>query len=221
MNSDMNRNTILDNLKTYAKRPRFRMKSRIKVQAGHRPAFNELFESFSQAITAAGGNAIMAENKEDALKKIGAILKELGIGTIVMSKDRWTRYLGLKGLAKASGIEILELKKDREKYKDACFTAHAGLTGADYALADTGTIVITHSEDNARLLSLAPETHVALVKKDRLFPDIDTMVADIMQQGASLPSAISLITGPSLTADIALQPTYGMHGPKRVYVVFV
>ncbi len=221
MNSDMNRKTILDSLKTYAKRPRFRMKSRLRVPARGKRDLGALFESFSQAIIAAGGTAIMAENKEDALKRLKAILEELGIKTVVMSKDRWTRYLGLKSLVKASGIEILELKKDREQYKDACFTAHAGITGADYALADTGTIVITHSENNARLLSLAPETHIALVRKDRLFPDIDTMVVDIMKEGETMPSAISLITGPSLTADIALQPTYGMHGPKRVYVVFV
>ena len=56
---------------------------------------------------------------------------------------------------------------DREELRNVCATADIGITSADYALADTGTLVMLASPQEARLVSLLPPAHIAVVPRDR------------------------------------------------------
>jgi len=219
MDTEKNRELILGRLKRFASQPKMPIKSRI-ARKTDKYDLSELYESFNQALTAVGGTAYLAKNKDDALKRLDKILSELKPSGVVLSKDNAIRYMGLRRFIGEKGINILELKKDPEQHKETSFRADIGITGADYALADTGTIVILHAKTNARLLSLAPPTHIAIVRKKNLLPNVNSFVSALGPLERGMPSAISFITGPSLTADIALQPTYGMHGPKKLFVIF-
>jgi L-lactate dehydrogenase complex protein LldG len=94
------------------------------------------------------------------------------------------------------------------------------VTGADAALADTGSIGLVHGHGRARLVSLLPPVHVALVPVAHLHATLGALLA---AQPHLLGGAANVvfITGPSRTADIEMTLTRGVHGPRIVHVVFV
>lgn len=98
-----------------------------------------------------------------------------------------------------------------------------GLTGADAALAATGSVVLLSGPGRPRAASLLPPVHVAVVAAGRIVADLESWWA---AQAAGLaavrqPSSVVVVTGPSRTADIAMQLVMGMHGPREVHVVLV
>jgi len=79
------------------------------------------------------------------------------------------------------------------------------------------------SRDQARLVSLAPILHIAIVPVDRIYPVYEEVVEKIFGNdvGAPLPSQFVFITGPSMTGDIQGQLFKGMHGPRKIIVILV
>jgi L-lactate dehydrogenase complex protein LldG len=219
MNSEKNREIILNSLKGYSPQSECSLKSELISTAVD--DISALFDSFAQMIALGTGNAYRVKDGDEALQKLGDILSDFEVSSAVVSGDDSIASLGIRDFLDKRGIEVKTTGTDAEEHKEASFSVDVGITGADYALADTGTVVICHGRENARLLSLAPPMHIAIVQIERLLPDIDTLVAEIKPGENDMPSAISLITGPSMTADIALQVTFGMHGPKSVHVIFV
>ncbi|NLO98587.1 MAG: lactate utilization protein [Peptococcaceae bacterium] len=109
----------------------------------------------------------------------------------------------------------------REKY----FTADVGISGANVVAADTGQIVIIENEGNVRLCTGVPPVHIAIVGIEKLVPTFqDAMkVAEVTWRYANYgaPGYVNIISGPSKTGDIEKVITYGAHGPKEFYVIFV
>ena len=102
----------------------------------------------------------------------------------------------------------------------ACVTAEAGITGADYALADTGTLVMLSSPEEARMISLLPPVHLAIVPLTRLLTGLDELFTRL-EHPAEQTSSMVLITGPSRTADIEQILVRGVHGPGEIHVIVV
>jgi L-lactate dehydrogenase complex protein LldG len=96
-----------------------------------------------------------------------------------------------------------------------------GLTGADFALADTGTLILVSGNSGGRCLSLAPPVHIALLPAERLLPSLDDFLALFPEEDSllSLGSAVTFISGASRTADIELKLVHGAHGPKELHVI--
>jgi L-lactate dehydrogenase complex protein LldG len=131
----------------------------------------------------------------------------------------------------AEGLRVTPAPADageesRRAHREAAARAGIGVTGADFALAETGTLILLSGPGRPRSTSLLPETHVAVFGPDRLLETLDqvgimleALHADPADPGAG--GMISLITGPSRTADIELTLTRGVHGPREVHAVFV
>lgn len=95
--------------------------------------------------------------------------------------------------------------------------AEVGVTGADYGLADTGSLVVL-SASEPRLASLLPPIHIALLKQDRLLSGLDELLI-LLPRPAEQTASVVLITGPSRTADIEQILVRGVHGPGELHVV--
>jgi len=96
-----------------------------------------------------------------------------------------------------------------------------GITGVDYALAETGTLVLASGRSGGRGLSLAPRHHIALLPEERILPSLDEFL-DLYPEGEnflSQGSAVTFISGASRTADIELNLVLGAHGPKELSVI--
>ncbi len=101
-----------------------------------------------------------------------------------------------------------------------------GLTGADLAIAETGTLVLVSGAGRPRSTALLPPYHIAVFDRGALVESLGQvgLVLEAWHDGpppSSRGAAIHFITGPSRTADIELTLTRGVHGPKEVHAVFV
>ncbi len=109
----------------------------------------------------------------------------------------------------------------REKY----FQADIGLSGSNVVAADTGTLFLIENEGNIRLATAAPPVHIALVGMEKLVPTLNDAykVAEVTWRYANytVPSYVSMVSGPSKTGDIEKVTTYGAHGPKEFHVIFM
>ncbi|GAB4429408.1 MAG: lactate utilization protein [Anaerolineae bacterium] len=96
-----------------------------------------------------------------------------------------------------------------------------GITGAIAGLADTGSIIVDSGAGRARGASLLPPVHVALLPVASLYPDLPTWMSlqggDILADMANL----TIISGPSKTADIELNLVLGVHGPGEIHVILL
>lgn len=109
---------------------------------------------------------------------------------------------------------------DATALREACRTAACGITSADYALAETGTLVMIASPEEARLVSLLPPVHIAVVPSKRLLTGLDELYT-MKSKPADITSSMVFITGPSRSADIEMILVRGVHGPRVVHVIFV
>ena len=114
-------------------------------------------------------------------------------------------HSGIRGV-----VELTEL----------CARVDIGISSADYALSDTGTLVMLASPAEARLVSLLPPAHLAVVPRERILTGLDELFT-ILPNPAAQTSSMVLITGPSRTADIEQILVRGVHGPGQITVVIV
>ena len=77
-----------------------------------------------------------------------------------------------------------------------------GLTWADYAIAETGTLVLNSKSEDKRLAGMISEIHINLLPESRIYPSSQNLEADLLKNFASCPDYTSFITGASRTADI-------------------
>ncbi len=98
--------------------------------------------------------------------------------------------------------------------------ADIGVTEADCLVAASGTVVL-RSANRHRGASLLPPIHVVVARSDLLVADLGTALARVRTGPPSAESCVTLITGPSRTADIEKKLVLGVHGPCALHVILV
>jgi L-lactate dehydrogenase complex protein LldG len=150
----------------------------------------------------------------------------------VLSWDPGALGLDLRESLGAEGYAVTVAPDDdpdasaRQLHREAAALAEIGVTGVDWALAETGTLVLVSGRGRPRSTSLLPATHVAVFDRGCLLESLEqvgTMLEGLHADPARSMSGavINFITGPSRTADIELTLTRGVHGPKEVHAIFV
>ena len=114
----------------------------------------------------------------------------------------------------------------RRRHREDSARAQIGVTGADFVLAETGTLILLSGRGRPRATSLLPDTHIAVFDRSRLvesLAQVGILLEALHEDPARSMSGamINFITGPSRTADIELTLTRGVHGPKDVHAIFV
>lgn len=114
----------------------------------------------------------------------------------------------------------------REKLREKFVKADVGISGANVIAADTGTVLLIENEGNIRFSTNAPPTHICISGIEKIVPTVEdaVLISRVITPNATgqlMPVYISLITGPSRTADIELKLTLGVHGPKEYHMVLL
>ncbi len=176
-------------------------------------AINDRIASFAAALEKLGGRVYLAESAAAARDYVASAVT--GRSAVASNGT----LLSKCGISSIPGVRTVP-SASREELRAACAAADVGITGADYALADTGSVVLFSSPEEARMVSLLPPAHIAVVERGRLLTGLDELFS-IVPQPADLSSSMVLITGPSRTADIEQILVRGVHGPGEIHAVIV
>jgi L-lactate dehydrogenase complex protein LldG len=156
---------------------------------------DKLVEQFTAALEKLAGKVVLVDSWDEAWL---AVHKALNQRTFVASPK-----MGGAGFS-----------------REAIAFTDAGVTSADYGLADTGSLVIFTESNESRLLSLLPPCHIAVIERSKIVPSLDDVYRLRPLPGAE-SSAMVVITGPSRTADIEMRLVRGVHGPGEIHVIVV
>jgi len=184
----------------------------------------ELIEQFKSELTRVGGRFHRATTVESAFQYIEQVASVRQAKTIIAWETQVIDDLDLSGELEEKGIEVLTETADREFIPTAA-VSDVGVSGIDFALADTGTLVLLARKGQARSISLLPPVHIAVMKPEQVLSGLSDLFpllrGEAEAEGRDLSSAITFITGPSRTADIELTLVVGVHGPQQLHVVLL
>jgi L-lactate dehydrogenase complex protein LldG len=180
----------------------------------------ELLARFKDQLESVGGEAHSVENLGQTVEIIVAhpalVQKEIVVAPNFATFQFWAEILPL---LRDKGIDVREAESPA-KVADA----PAGLSTAELAIAETGSVLLAENALEARVVGMLTLTHFVLVRKETLFPmleDAGKLLAELAKSGSDQQHYISLVTGPSRTADIERTLTIGVQGPKAFCVIFV
>lgn len=114
----------------------------------------------------------------------------------------------------------------REKMRQYFIEADIGISGANFAVAESGTLAIISNEGNARLVTSLPSVHIALITTEKFVQTLEQAALlikalTLASSGFKLTSYVSFITGPSRTTDIEKELVIGAHGPKELHIIIL
>ena len=151
-------------------------------------------------------NAAMASAGTHSVSDVGDLLAVLGR---VVAIDSPVYCPGVTELERAAAA-LFRVRVD--DYAAAAVTVEEVFG----AVAETGTIVCTSAGGRAVQAGLLPAHHVAIVRRERIFDTLDDLFAAV---ASAPPTNLTLVTGPSRTADIELTLAIGVHGPERLDII--
>jgi L-lactate dehydrogenase complex protein LldG len=111
-----------------------------------------------------------------------------------------------------------EWSVDRGLATDEIEKAEGVVTASFCGIADSGTIVLHHSEaEGRRVISVLPDWHLCVLRASEVVETLPEYFARCTQP----PALATYISGPSATADIEMTRIKGVHGPRFLHVVLV
>ncbi len=191
-------------------------------------------EALAETAARRGWKVKRAPDPEEALGYLSSVMTQLGVRRAVRSTEDVFQQLAVDSILQRPGIETAIIARDQtsadQNRSDASLRqqmidADIGITGADYAVAETGSVVVLPRAGLSRLVSLAPPVHLALVRPQEVVDTLDDVFLlrrlDYHRNGGDMGSYLNFITGPSRTADIEQTLVVGVHGPKEVHMIIL
>ena len=181
-----------------------------------------LLAQFESELLTIGVRVHQAGSIDSAAEYIERIALERKAETVVAADAEVVEGIGLQKRLGSVGIGYVTAPSDAD-LRSIAIHAGIGVSGVDYALADTGTLVLLAHKGAPRSISLVPPIHIAIVKADQVVHGLDDLFELLRSEKGvnDLGSAVTFITGASRTADIELTLVVGVHGPQELHVVIV
>ncbi len=184
---------------------------------------DDLVAEFSRRLTAVGGHVYLVNDGAAARRQLrdivtGLRVKGVMLRTAVITSHPLLHELELDTLLPRLDVETFPIPHSPFPIQDA----DLGLTGVEYAVASSGTIVMAASPQHPHSASLLPPVHIAVVRQNQLLPDLAALANKLHQDFPERPSSgLVLITGPSRTGNIEQTLSIGVHGPGELYVLMI
>lgn len=169
-------------------------------------------ELFAKRADANKMHAQMA-SPEEVAGRIAEYFKSKGIKRIAMPVSQTLERLGISAALRGAGLEV---KTWDQMTLDELYDFDASVTDVSWAIAETGSLVIKSGAAHGRSISLVPVVHVAVVEAKNCVADLIDLMEILGREGVG--NNVTIITGPSKTADIEGALVTGVHGPGEVQV---
>lgn len=157
-----------------------------------------------------------AGNMEEVLRyAVDLTLRQNGKTIAAPGLDSKSRQ-ALEEMCDAAGLTVLNPPLRNHKSD-----IHTALNGADWAIAETGSLVLDSGSEDLRIATMLSETHIAWIGASRILPDATALSAYLVESMKSPPGYMSFITGASRTADIERVLAIGVHGPQELHILIM
>ena len=189
----------------------------------------ELLDRLAETAGLRGWNVQRCDGAEDALGYVTSLVQRLGATSVARSEQAVFDAIPVDAaIAGAGGLcwpAVYDGPASRTGVRQRLAESGMGITGADYAIAETGSVVVVPRQGLSRLVSVVPPVHVAIVKPSDVVGTLDDLFAlrrlEYVRNGGDMGSYLNFITGPSRTADIEQTIVVGVHGPREVHMVLL
>lgn len=169
-----------------------------------------LVENFRNNLEAVGGKVLVVKSKIEAVAEIQKIIEHLNAQKIAVSD---TPLIGEIINSPDIEAEIVE-----NAIASDLFEYDLGITGAQFGISETGTLVLESEKEFSRLTSLVPPVHICVLESKNIRQTLGEVLTILEND---LSRAITFITGPSRTSDIELTLAIGVHGPAELFVILI
>ena len=165
------------------------------------PATDTLDVVFAQEFINMQGKFSFCLNEAEMVQQLEQLITEKKWSKIYCNTDKWNSTF-------SNTINL-----------ESC---DASITGCEFLVARTGTIVMSAAQQSGRTVSVYAPIHICIAYTNQLVYDVKDALQSIKEKYAgNIPSLITFATGPSRTADIEKTLVTGVHGPKEVYCFLV
>ena len=193
----------------------------------------EISRRLGETAALRGWNVSRCTGAEDALDYVVSLARRLGATSVARSEqpvfDTVPVDAALAGVGALCWPAVYDSSGAREDVRRRLAESSMGITGADYAIAETGSVIVLPRRGLSRLVSVVPPMHVAIVRPQDMIGTLDDLFAlrrlEFHRNGErgnpDMGSYLNFITGPSRTADIEQTIVVGVHGPREVHMVLL
>ena len=172
------------------------------------PLQQEVEVEFAEQFTKLQGKFIYCINRQELAFQLSSLIKKQDWNKVYCVEDKL--------------IEPVAAQLDERLVKTDLADCDVSITGCEYLVARTGSIVMSSAQLSGRTTSVYAPIHICIAYTNQLVYDLkDALQGAKEKYGNNLPSLITFATGPSRTADIEKTLVVGVHGPKEVYLFLV
>lgn len=175
-----------------------------------------IVEFFKASLEAVDGHCLVVRDDTELVHALTDIMRNL----------RQTKLSSLRIAVSDSAevrrlVELIEVDLDEVAVTPSAadvFSFDIGISGAQAGIAETGTLLLDSERERHRLVSLVPPVHIAILDASQIVATLGEALS-LMRQDKDVSPIVTLVTGPSRTADIELTLAIGVHGPQELYVI--
>jgi L-lactate dehydrogenase complex protein LldG len=164
---------------------------------------------FVQEFTKVAGKFVFCENTDEFISNLQQLINQ----------NKWDNiFCNDENLMKLMKKEKVIFTNEENDF----LSTDAGITTCEYLISRLGSIMVSSKQIPGRRSIVYPPVHIVVAYMSQIVPDLKEALAGIQgKYSGNLPSLISIITGPSRTADIEKTLVMGAHGPKEIYCFLI
>ncbi len=181
----------------------------------------ELLEAFSRYATAAGAQVSTAPDES----AVASVIAGLANGSVTLTAAVMERYPALGGALEHAGLQVVVAERVEAEEGLSRSDVAARLSGgtavvlARAGVAETGSVILADDAMSPRLAGMLADVCVALLPAPAILRDLDAAGAAIADLDRAGHRYVSMVTGPSRTADIERVLTIGVQGPRALHII--
>ena len=174
---------------------------------------------FKQKYESLAGVVHLASGVEEAAEIVVAVVGEAQAQRVALGAFPETLQEALEQRCAALGFEVVQPPYGSADLPAAIDAAQVGVSPAEFAIAETGTLVEFATDDALRLVSTLPRVHVGVFRAADLVATLREAAGRVRTFFARHPqhATVTFISGPSRTGDIQMRLTLGVHGPEAAH----
>ena len=162
--------------------------------------------AFKENLETVNGSVYLCASEAEIFDKLKDLLAAYNKGQIFCPASSLTTKLSERGIAFTKGDFLPE-------------SIEIGISTCEFLIAHTGSVMVSSALPGGRQLFVYPPIHVVIAQRDQVVDYLDQAYKELQKKyGKDLPSQVTLITGPSRTADIEKTLVMGAHGPRELHV---